>query len=140
MKASRFFFYGTLLAASDTAMARWLGPRILETRRADVPGRLLAIPSPGGWYPALVAGRGGERARGTLCTVTLGPGDLARLDRYEGREYRRETARARAPTGGRLQAQLYRWRAPLPGGAEPIRGGDFLAWLAQTGRRPFSGG
>ena len=134
----RFFLYGTLIDASDTRMARWLAPRLGECVRGSVPGRLVAIPCPSGWFPALVGGRGGERAVGMICRADFAPGDLARLDRYEGAEYRRATVRARADDGRLLTVQLYRWRATLPRGAEPIRGGDFLAWIAETGRQPFS--
>ncbi|MEO6092769.1 MAG: gamma-glutamylcyclotransferase family protein [Novosphingobium sp.] len=134
----RLFLYGTLIGASDTAMARWLAPRLREAVGGSVPGRLVAIPSPGGWFPALIRESGGERVWGMICRADFAPGELARLDRYEGAEYRRAAAIARTEDGLLLTVQLYRWRAPLPGGAEPIRGGDFLAWLAKTGRKPFS--
>jgi gamma-glutamylcyclotransferase (GGCT)/AIG2-like uncharacterized protein YtfP len=133
------FLYGTLIGESDTRMARWLAPRLGESLRGSVPGRLVAVPSTGGWFPALVRGHGGERVWGMVGRTRLGPGDLARLDRYEGAEYRRATARARGEDGRLLAVQLYRWRAPLPPGAEPIAGGNFLAWLNETGRKAFSG-
>lgn len=131
----RLFVYGTLIDASDTAAARWLRPRLHEVRRASVPGRLVAIPTPDGWYPALLPG-GGARVRGLCCTFDLARRDLARLDRYEGREYRRGGARALAGTR-RLTVQLYRWRGTVPRGARPVPGGDFLNWLGRHRLRAY---
>lgn len=136
----RLFVYGTLLAATDTPMARWLASRMRETVAAHVLGRIVAIPTPNGWYPALLPALGGQGVAGMACETDFGPGDLARLDRYEGREYVRLTLPARATDGRRLSAQTYRWRAALPAGARPIWHGDFLAWLKETGQKPFSAG
>lgn len=132
------FVYGTLLAAADTPMARWLASRLGEIVAAHVPGRLVAIPTPHGWYPALLPGRGGQRVSGMVCETDFGPGDLVRLDRYEGREYVRRTLLVRTRDGRRLGAQVYRWRTALPADSRPIRHGDFLAWLKETRQQPFS--
>jgi len=129
-----FFFYGTLGPESGTAMARWLGSRIAAASPATAPGRLLAIRDRGGWYPALVRGRAGERTHGTLARVVLAPGVLARIDRYEGREYRRAALLVRAG-GARQVATIYLWRGPARG--LPVRGGDFPAWLNRSRRRAF---
>jgi gamma-glutamylcyclotransferase (GGCT)/AIG2-like uncharacterized protein YtfP len=134
----RLFLYGTLQPAADTPMARWLGLRIREDYAATLPGRLVAIASRNGWFPALVRGSPGERCRGTLVCVALGPGDLARLDRYEGREYRRVVVRPQVSGGQRSAASVYLWRRAAPLGAEAICGGDFLAWLERTGRPAFA--
>src|SRR5579871_1723963 len=87
-KVKRLFVYGTLIDASDTPAARWLRSRMRRAEGASVPGRLVAIPTPRGWYPALVPAPG-SRVHGLCCTVALDACDLAWLDRYEGREYRR---------------------------------------------------
>lgn len=134
----RLFLYGTLIEASDTPAARWLRPKLRDAVRASVPGRLMAIRTTDGCYPAILPGRADERTFGLCCTLDLRPGDLAWLDRYEGAEYRRTTARVRVAGGGMAVAQLYRWRGAQPPRAEPIPGGDFLAWLAQTGARPYA--
>lgn len=126
----RLFLYGTLMGAADTPMSRWLGERVASAVPASAPGRMLVIPSPTGWFPALLPGSG--RVRGMLADIGLAPGELAHLDRYEGREYRRGTVRVRGAEG-LVTAQAYLWRAPLPVGALPVPGGDFLAWLAATG-------
>jgi len=135
------FLYGTLQPAAQTRMSRWLERRITHAQPASVPGRLVAIASRDGWFPALLPGRPFERCQGTLVSVRLAPGDLARLDRYEGREYRRVLARARLAHGhprGLVTASVYLWRAVLPARSPTIRGGDFLAWLERTGRQSYT--
>jgi gamma-glutamylcyclotransferase (GGCT)/AIG2-like uncharacterized protein YtfP len=137
-RALRLFVYGTLQPQVGTAMGAWLAARQVGSEPASAPGRLYGIGSGGCWFPALLPARGGGEVRGTLCELRLKPGELARLDRYEGREYRRVAASVRTEAGSRVMAQLYLWRAPLPSGA-PLIGGDFLDWLRSTRRKPFSG-
>lgn len=132
------FLYGTLQPVADTAMARWLALRIEDASAATMLGRLLAIPGGSGWFPALVPGAAWDRCQGTLVLAALGPGDLARLDRYEGREYRRMAARVRLASGSLRAAAVYRWRTPAPARSLNIAGGDFLTWLERTGRRSFT--
>jgi gamma-glutamylcyclotransferase (GGCT)/AIG2-like uncharacterized protein YtfP len=133
----RLFLYGTLQPASDTPMARWLMERIEDATAATMPGRLLGIPGASGWFPALVPGAAWDRCQGTVVRVMLGTGDLARLDRYEGREYRRTGTRVRLASGSLLTAAVYRWHAPAPARSLRIADGDFLTWLDRTGRRSF---
>lgn len=134
----RLFVYGTLLGVSGTRMAGWLERRLVCAVPATVPGRIIAVRCGAGWYPALMPAHGGRRVRGMLVTLALRPGDLALLDRYEGREYRRVAVRARTAKGMLFPAQAYRWRMAPPRGSIPIRNGDFIGWLALTGRRPFA--
>ncbi|MCJ2181474.1 gamma-glutamylcyclotransferase [Novosphingobium sp. 1949] len=143
----RFFFYGTLLAGMDNAVAR-VAHRVLRCEgAARVPGALFAIPDRAGWYPALVAGEGW--VQGQIWSVLAGfaGADLAALDAYEecraadraGSLYWRSGACAVRGDGGRQAVQLYRYDRPLPRGARPIAGGDFAAWLAaqrQAAYRP----
>ncbi len=117
-------------------MGDWLAARLLHAEPATMPGRLYAIGDPGGWFPALVPGR--QVVHGTVCTLRLGRGDLALLDRYEGAEYRRRALPVRTASGRCVKAQAYLWRAPLPPVAPAIAGGDFLAWLRAGRRRAFS--
>ncbi|MBB4857801.1 gamma-glutamylcyclotransferase (GGCT)/AIG2-like uncharacterized protein YtfP [Novosphingobium chloroacetimidivorans] len=130
----RLFLYGTLQPAAGTAMADWLRPRIVEAEPASVAGRLIAVPDPRGWYPALLPGA--ARCRGTLVRAELSRADVARLDRYEGTDYRRTTLRARA-AGRMVTCSGYVWRSALPAGAVWMAGGDFLWWLAHERRRAF---
>ncbi|EJU13048.1 hypothetical protein LH128_10751 [Sphingomonas sp. LH128] len=120
----RLFFYGTLRPDADTPMARWIAARSIRAEPGEIPGRLYAVPDTRGWYPALVPGLG--HVRGVLCDLRLRPGDLARLDTYEGREYRRLALPVRT-SAGRVTAQAYIWRKGLPDG--PTIGPDFLEWL-----------
>lgn len=131
----RLFVYGTLIGATQTPAARWLNARVRSVQPASVPGRLIAIPTPDGWFPALLP-QSRSRVRGTCCTVALSRRDLARLDRYEGREYRRVTARALSE-GALVTVMLYRWRGRVPRGARAIPGGDFLDWLGGRGLRAY---
>lgn len=132
----QFFFYGTLLARAQTRMSRWIAPRIVRSAPATVRGRLLAMPAGGGWYPALLGG-GTKRVSGTVCTLRLGIGDLAQLDRYEGANYRRARAQLALAAGGKTNAEVYFWCGAMPAGARPVPDGDFLAWLEETGYRAF---
>jgi len=138
MATRRFFFYGTLQPGCGTRMASWVASRTARSVEASVPGRLHAVAGGNGWYPALLRARSGRRASGTLCELRLGPGDLARLDRYEGREYRRALLPVRTTSGKLRHAQAYVWRGALPSGASEIRAGNFVRWLAQTRRTAFS--
>ncbi|HMO69548.1 MAG TPA: gamma-glutamylcyclotransferase, partial [Novosphingobium sp.] len=79
----RFFFYGTLMAASGHPLARALHTRLHPLGPATVPGALFAIPDAAGWYPALLPGDG--LVHGTLHAA--GPDfaatDLAAIDGFE---------------------------------------------------------
>lgn len=130
------FVYGTLQPGVDTRMSRWLGRFVTDSQPASVPGRLFAIAAGDHWYPALVPGIG--RIEGTLLRLELARGDLARLDRFEGREYRRGVVRALCRDGTRRAAGSYIWRGAPPAGALAIRDGDFAAWLEASGTHPFT--
>lgn len=130
------FVYGTLQPKVDTRMSRWLGRFATDTHPARVPGTLFAVAAGEYWYPALVPG--GGRIEGTLLRLTLSPRDLARLDRFEGREYRRGAVRALCRDGSRRTAWGYVWRGAPPAGALAIRDGDFAGWLEAKGTRPFT--
>ena len=131
-----FFFYGTLIDASDTPMARWLRPSLRSARPATMSGRLSAIRTSSGWYPALHPAPRWQRVRGLCCELDLAPRDIARLDRYEGREYRRLSGRARVG-GSIVSVQYYGWRRGLPACAQTVPGGDFLGWLQRRRRRAY---
>jgi gamma-glutamylcyclotransferase (GGCT)/AIG2-like uncharacterized protein YtfP len=139
----RLFFYGTLLAGSDNAVAQEVHRLLAPVGPARVAGSLIAIPDPRGWYPALLPGDG--EAHGWLyeSRACFGPADVARLDAYEDYDPTDPGAslyvrRAVALFGGGL-AEAYFWNRPLPCGARPIPGGDFRGWLAEHGLEPFRG-
>lgn len=139
----RFFFYGTLLAGSENAVAREIHRLLAPLGPARVAGSLVAIPDPRGWYPALLSGE--VEAHGWLyeSRESFGSADLARLDAYEdydpadpgGSLYIRRAVMLLG--GGRAEA--YFWNRPLPDGARPIPGGDFRRWLAERGLQAFGG-
>lgn len=131
----RLFVYGTLDPGGGSVMGDWIAARQVHSEPASAPGRLHAIRAGRGWYPALLPGAG--RVRGTLCELRLKPGDLARLDRYEGRDYRRVAASVRTASGERVTAQLYLWRTALPRSAPGIAHGDFPGWLRRNRLRPY---
>lgn len=119
-------------------MARWISARLVRSEAASIPGRIFAVQDRSGWFPALLRAKSGARVRGTLCELRLAPGDLARLDRYEGREYHRISLPVRTGRGALVVAQVYLWRSALPSGAPAIAGGDFTAWLRRSQREAFT--
>ena len=131
-----FFVYGTLQPRAGTRMGDWIAARQVRGEEASAPGRLHGVRGGNGWFPALVPGCG--RVRGALCALRLTPGELARLDRYEGREYRRLSLPVRTASGRRVSAQVYVWRIALPRPAPVISRGDFLEWLRVSRRKAFS--
>lgn len=132
------FVYGTLQPQAGTGMAEWIAARLVRAEPATASGRLHAVRSAEGWFPALLRAPRGDKVQGTLCELALRPGDLARLDRYEGREYRRICLRVQAGKRGRTVALAYLWRIALPPKSSPIQSGDFLHWLRSTRRKAFS--
>ena len=71
------FLYGTLQADTDTPMARWLVPKLRRAHRASLTGCLIAVASPGGYYPALVTVGDHRRVHGTLVQAALSLRDSA---------------------------------------------------------------
>lgn len=101
------FTYGSLMfdpVWSRVVSARYRSvPAVLrDFRRHAIAGET---------YPATVAAPGGE-IRGRLW-LSVQPPDLARLDRFEGAEYRRETVEVdvdrEVDPSGRLSAGCYIW-------------------------------
>lgn len=127
------FVYGTLLTGSETPANLWLEQRSCAIGETFVSGRLIAIPTQLGWYPALLPPRStGDRVRGMVMQLDFRPGDWRWLDAYEGDEYR--LAKLSAGVG---RVWAYRWKAAIPSGTRPIPHGDFLRWIGDTGRQPY---
>jgi len=81
LSGQHYFFYGTLIAGHDNPACAAAHRHLGQGVTGYVAGVLWAIPDPGGWYPALLAGDG--RVRGVVYPGLDGL-DVAMLDAYEG--------------------------------------------------------
>lgn len=129
-----FFFYGTLIAGSANPVAARIHDRLRPLGAATVRGKLLAIPDPDGWYPALLPGDG--RVHGALYAAApdFASDDLGLIDAWEGDDYRRVVLDTdRGPAEG------YVFVAACPSDAVPVPSGSFARFLAETGHRAFAG-
>lgn len=118
-------------------MARWVSERCLDACAASMPGRMVALCDGQAWYPALLQMQSRARVFGTLAVLDLVPGDLARLDHYEGKAYKRASVQVRLQGGALCAALAYVWNGAVPATAERVAGGDFLHWMQQSGRRIY---
>lgn len=128
------FVYGTLRAAFDGAMARWLRAKARLLGPASITGYLYRVTD----YPGLVPGPDGL-VQGDVFMLADAEALLARLDHYEEmsadhpppHEYRRERVTVQA-AGGAVEAWVYVYALDVAG-LERIADGDFLACLRGTG-------
>ena len=142
---TRVFFYGTLVAGNPNAVAAAIHAALEPMGPARTAGALFAIPDPAGWFPALVSGEGAVSGALYRAGASFDADLLARMDAYEdfdpadptGSLYRRVSIVVQGEDGADLPAAAYLWNRALPPGAEPIGGGHFGQWLAQTGNRVF---
>lgn len=111
------FVYGTLRRGGSNHHrmdgCKWLGP-------ARVNGRLYKVD----WYPALVLDAAAAEVAGDLFEATADC--LARLDDYEGGEYRRVKARVTDNSGQGVEAWLWEWSDSTKG-LQAVISGDWLA-------------
>lgn len=119
-----------------------------QGQAASVRGRLYAIESTadGGWYPILLpdpaSQPGGRTVRGVLHDAS--DVDWPAMDEFEdahdgpGAEYARREMAVTLADGSATTAFAYCYARTLPSQAQEIRGGDFAAWLRETGRRPIA--
>lgn len=141
----RFFFYGTLIAGSGNPVAAAVHARLRDLGPATARGALYAIGEIEGWYPIMLAGAGAVHGRLYEIAPGFGETDLAQLDAYEDFDpadparslYLRATIVVADAQGVLLEAQTYSFNGPLPAGALPIPDGDFSAWIAREGLRPY---
>ena len=139
------FFYGTLVAGNPNPVAAAIHAALEPMGPARTHGELYAIPDPAGWFPALVAGNDAVSGALYRAGATFDAELLARMDAYEdfdpgdpaGSLYRRECIAVRREDGAEVPAAAYLWNRAVPRGAEPICGGHFGQWLAQTGNPVF---
>jgi gamma-glutamylcyclotransferase (GGCT)/AIG2-like uncharacterized protein YtfP len=137
----RFFFYGTLITGAPPRVRKALS-RLSDLGPARMRGRLLAIPDPEGWYPALIAGRQAVAGRLFEATRDFVAADLAAPDAYEVFCPDQPAASLYLRAAGmtdRGPVQVYRFNHPIPEGARHIPDGDFQAWLAREGLTAFAG-
>ena len=152
MNGNRFFFYGTLVAGSSRGPAEAVHRKLRPLGPATVPGRLIGIPDPRGWYPALLrpqARSEAGRVHGIVYRAlpTFTHDDLARIDAYESYDqanqgaslYLREMTEIRMASGRRERAHVYIYNRRLPRGAARIESGNFASWLAERGHKALGG-
>jgi gamma-glutamylcyclotransferase (GGCT)/AIG2-like uncharacterized protein YtfP len=141
----RFFFYGTLIAGSENRVARTVHAQLRDLGPATASGALHAVATPEGWYPVLLPGVAPVHGRLYETAPGFGEADLAALDAWEdfdatdpaGSLYIRATLIVADADEATHEAQGYRFNRPLPAGTRLIEDGDFRAWIAREGRRPY---
>ena len=141
----RFFFYGTLIAGNAHPVAERVHACLHDQGPATARGALYAIGESAGWYPILLAGAATVHGRLYAAAPGFGAADLAALDAYEdfdpadpaGSLYVRATIVVADADGAFHEAQAYSFNRALPPGALPIPEGDFPAWIAREGLRPY---
>ncbi len=114
-------------------------------RPASVRGRLYALESAadGGWYPILLPDSDRGIVRGILHDARSV--DWPAMDDFEDAhdgpdaEYVRREIAVTLADGASATAFVYCYARSIPADAEPIPGGDFAAWLSQTGRVAIGG-
>lgn len=130
------FFYGVLReGVGDWPFLEGLG----LGSPATTMGMLYAIPAGDKWYPALIPtqARYASAVHGTIHEA--GTVDLDAIDAFEGSDYERCALPIDGWDGyGETDAEAYVWIADIPAKAELIAHGDFVRWLAETGREPLS--
>lgn len=104
------FFFGTLMDSDvlRLVLGREVVPRDRRTARLDGHRRVFVA---GRVYPMVIA-QVGARVDG-VAVGGLDHGDLARLNHYEGWEYRLQTARIRLDGGAIIEAGFYACPAAL---------------------------
>jgi len=121
------FVYGTLRAGQPGR--RLILPYLRSSTPATTQGRIVALR---GGYPGLLDDPDATaRVIGELIEVAEPGRALAAFDDYEGDEYHRVRREVVLHNGQRAQPWCYVLRsAPNPGDAEPIAGGDWIAYTA----------
>lgn len=141
----RFFFYGTLIAGNANPIAMRVHACLRDEGPATARGTLHALGEPEGWYPVMLAGAAPVHGRLYSAAPGFGEADLAALDAYEdfdptnpaGSLYLRTTIVVADAAAGFHEAQAYVFNGSLPPGALAIPDGDFAAWIAREGLRPY---
>ena len=143
--AQRLFVYGVLIRELAKGRAGELIAGLDAGRPASVRGRLYALESAadGGWYPILLPDSDRGIVRGILHDARSV--DWPAMDDFEDAhdgpdaEYVRREIAVTLADGASATAFVYCYARSIPADAEPIPGGDFAAWLSQTGRVAIGG-
>ena len=137
---SLLFVYGVLIRELATGRAAELVAPLGPGTPATVRGRLYALRgSDGGFYPILLPEADGGPVHGVMHPAegVDWPGMDQFEDAHDGPdpEYRRCLVPVETPGGAVNNAIAYCYARPLPDAAQPIAGGSFARWLADTGNR-----
>lgn len=108
--SDRLFVYGSLRSTAARPLASWSGASVRCLGAARIRGRLYDL----GAYPGVVDCPRSGWVRGELYELRRPRRLLARLDRYEGGQYRR-VRRPIYGAGGQRQAWVYLLRRPPRG-------------------------
>jgi len=117
----RFFFYGTLMDAD--VLAAVVGRRIESARFQDaILDGFRRVYRRGASYPILLDDPGGQ-IDGVVSDLTAA--DTARLDAFEGKEYRRAARTVTLPGEATVDVQVYLTNPGVPASSQPW---DFENW------------
>jgi gamma-glutamylcyclotransferase (GGCT)/AIG2-like uncharacterized protein YtfP len=119
----RLFVYGTLRPGQNAYDL--LAPHVRDVRPATATGTMLAFET----YPGLVDGD--TAIVGDVVTLIDPDAAFARLDAYEGDEFRRVLVDIQVD-GAPARAWCYLLVDPDPAGATPVRSGDWARHDSQN--------
>ncbi len=139
----RLFVYGVLIRELAQGRAAELVAALEAGLPATARGALYGVQGQdGGWYPILLPDPEGAEVHGVVHEA--GTVEWQAMDEFEDAhdgpdaEYRRKTIPVMLPNALVVDAQAYCYARKVPDGAVPIEGGNFAAWLKDTGRTPIS--
>lgn len=132
------FFYGVLMPELASGRMAELVALLERGEPATTAARLFAVADPDGHHPAMVPGDGVVHGRVHRTGRAFGREELAEMDAYEGRHYRRCSIEATLADGCMLECEAYLWIEPADG-LEPIAHGDFARYLRETGHPALPG-
>ena len=122
--------YGTLRRGQGNSFARRLEESGSWVGGARMSGRLYHL----NHYPGMVESSiDSDWVHGDVYELPDDPSFLSFLDDYEGHEFARRKGQVIRPDGERCEAWYYAYTGPLTS-ATPIIEGDYVTWVARTGR------
>lgn len=119
------FVYGTLLRQSQSPVSQMLSSHSSFIEKGSVRGQLFDI----GEYPGIVIDEDSrDEVRGEVFKLKNADPLLAKLDSYEGKEYKRVKTYVYLDNGDHLIAWIYNFTHPTDGYIS-IKSGDYMAYL-----------